>query len=64
MFLFVGFVRFGIKEMREKLKNDLRNILYKYFIEIVNYFKFIFVVFENVEGMLLKKVDYEGVENK
>lgn len=63
-FSLAGPARSGTKEMREKLKNDPRNTLYKHFIEIVNYLKPIFVVFENVEGMLSKKVDHEGVENK
>lgn len=53
-FSLAGPARSGTKEMREKLKNDPRNTLYKHFIEIVNYLKPIFVVFENVEGMLSK----------
>ncbi|MCI4127742.1 DNA cytosine methyltransferase [Bacillus haynesii] len=63
-FSLAGPARSGTKEMREKLKNDPRNTLYKHFIEIVDNLKPIFVVFENVEGMLSKKVDHGGIENK
>lgn len=56
-FSLVGPARSGSKEMREKLKNDPRNTLYKHFIEIVDNIKPKFVVFENVEGMLSKRMN-------
>ncbi|ASK64218.1 DNA (cytosine-5-)-methyltransferase [Virgibacillus phasianinus] len=64
-FSLAGPARSGTAEMREKLKNDSRNTLYKHFFEIVDYIKPTFVVFENVEGMLSKKVDAtQGLNNK
>ncbi|WP_428912075.1 DNA cytosine methyltransferase [Niallia sp. Krafla_26] len=56
-FSLAGPARSGSKEMRERLKNDPRNTLYKHFLEIVDAIKPPFVVFENVEGMVSKKVD-------
>lgn len=56
-FSLAGPARSGTKDMREKLKNDPRNTLYKHFFEIVEMLTPNFVVFENVEGMLSKKVD-------
>ncbi|WP_053217026.1 DNA cytosine methyltransferase [Virgibacillus senegalensis] len=56
-FSLAGPARSGTAEMRQKLKDDPRNTLYKHFFEIVDRIKPVFVVFENVEGMLSKKVD-------
>lgn len=53
-FSLAGPARSGSKEMREKLKNDPRNTLYKHFFELVSMIKPSYVVFENVEGMLSK----------
>lgn len=53
-FSLAGPARSGTKEMREKLKNDPRNVLYKHFFDIVNIINPKFVVFENVEGMVSK----------
>ncbi|MGZ4134103.1 MAG: DNA cytosine methyltransferase, partial [Tumebacillaceae bacterium] len=44
----VGPARSGTMEMREALKDDSRNTLYKHFLEIVGEVKPHFVVFENV----------------
>lgn len=55
-FSLVGPARSGKREMREILKNDSRNILYKHFFEIVEALKPRYVVFENVEGITSKKV--------
>ncbi|MGI8313809.1 DNA cytosine methyltransferase [Halobacillus mangrovi] len=64
-FSLAGPSRSGSKEMREKLKKDSRNTLYKHFFEIVDHLKPDFVVFENVEGMLSKKIDgADGLMNK
>ncbi|WP_394578738.1 DNA cytosine methyltransferase [Cytobacillus firmus] len=56
-FSLAGPARSGSKEMREKLKDDPRNTLYKHFFELVSLIKPSYVVFENVEGMLSKKTD-------
>jgi DNA (cytosine-5)-methyltransferase 1 len=56
-FSLAGPARSGSKEMREKLKDDPRNTLYKHFFELVSIIKPSYVVFENVEGMLSKKSD-------
>jgi len=56
-FSLAGPARSGSKEMRERLKNDPRNTLYKHFLEVVEELKPSFVVFENVEGMVSKKAD-------
>lgn len=56
-FSLAGPARSGSKEMREKLKNDPRNTLYKHFFELVSLIKPSYVVFENVEGMLSKKAE-------
>ncbi|WP_100011629.1 DNA cytosine methyltransferase [Lentibacillus sediminis] len=63
-FSLAGPARSGTKEMREKLKNDPRNTLYKHFFEIVDKLEPDFVVFENVEGMLSKKVEEVGLKGK
>jgi DNA (cytosine-5)-methyltransferase 1 len=56
-FSLAGPARSGSKEMREKLKDDPRNTLYKHFFELVSIIRPSYVVFENVEGMLSKKTD-------
>lgn len=56
-FSLAGPARSGSKEMREALKNDDRNTLYKHFLDIVKKVKPHYVVFENVEGILSKKVE-------
>lgn len=56
-FSLAGPARSGSIEMREQLKNDPRNTLYKHFLELVEKLKPPFVVFENVEGMVSKKVE-------
>ncbi|MYL71733.1 DNA (cytosine-5-)-methyltransferase [Halobacillus litoralis] len=64
-FSLAGPSRSGTKEMREKLKNDPRNTLYKHFFEIVENLTPDYVVFENVEGMLSKKIyETQGLESK
>lgn len=55
-FSLVGPARSGKKEIREALKSDPRNILYKHFFEIVEALNPRYVVFENVEGITSKKV--------
>ncbi|WP_044338717.1 DNA cytosine methyltransferase [Rossellomorea aquimaris] len=50
-FSLAGPARSGSKEMREKLKDDPRNTLYKHFFELVSIIKPSYAVFENVEGM-------------
>ncbi|NOJ73980.1 DNA cytosine methyltransferase [Paenibacillus alvei] len=53
--------RSGKKEMREALKNDPRNTLFKHFFELVDLIKPKVVVFENVEGIISKQLeDNEG----
>ncbi len=54
-FSLVGPARVGSKELRQKLKNDPRNRLYKHFMDIVKGIKPDFVVFENVEGIISKE---------
>ncbi len=63
-FSLAGPARSGTPEAREKLKNDIRNTLYKHFFEIVQYLKPQIVVFENVEGILSKKVDQEDLSDE
>ncbi|KAA0549795.1 DNA cytosine methyltransferase [Bacillus sp. BGMRC 2118] len=63
-FSLAGPARSGTKEMREALKNDPRNTLYKHFFDLVNKIKPKFVVFENVVGIASKKVESEGLSNK
>jgi DNA (cytosine-5)-methyltransferase 1 len=63
-FSLAGPARSGTKEMRESLKNDPRNTLYKHFFDLVNRIRPKFVVFENVEGMASKRVETEGLSNK
>ncbi|MBB6451614.1 DNA (cytosine-5)-methyltransferase 1 [Salirhabdus euzebyi] len=63
-FSLAGPARSGTKEMREKLKDDPRNTLYKHFFELVKIVRPSYVVFENVEGMLSKKVDGYNQLNK
>jgi DNA (cytosine-5)-methyltransferase 1 len=63
-FSLAGPARSGTKEMRELLKNDPRNTLYKHFFDLVNRIRPKFVVFENVEGMASKRVETEGLSNK
>jgi len=56
-FSLAGPARSGSKEIREKLKNDSRNILYRHFVDIVKSVKPHFVVFENVEGIVSKNLE-------
>jgi DNA (cytosine-5)-methyltransferase 1 len=62
-FSLAGPARSGSKEMREKLKDDPRNTLYKHFFELVSIIRPSYVVFENVEGMLSKKSDDSNLLN-
>ncbi|MCA1011756.1 DNA cytosine methyltransferase [Halobacillus halophilus] len=64
-FSLAGPARSGTNEMREKLKHDPRNTLYKHFLDIVEGLQPGYVVFENVEGMLSKKSERtEGISTK
>ncbi|RSL29918.1 DNA cytosine methyltransferase [Salibacterium salarium] len=64
-FSLAGPARSGTKEMREKLKHDPRNTLYKHFLDIVESIQPAYVVFENVEGMLSKKAEMtDGISAK
>lgn len=58
-----GPARSGSQAMREALRNDPRNKLYKHFFEIVDELKPRFVVFENVTGIVSKTVDENGLSN-
>jgi DNA (cytosine-5)-methyltransferase 1 len=49
IFSLAGPVRSGSKEMREKLKDDPRDTLYKHFFELVSIIRPSYVVFENVD---------------
>jgi len=51
--------RCGKEELRQRLQNDSRDRLYRYYIEIVEGIKPGFVVFENVEGIMSKRITYE-----
>ncbi|MDQ6598106.1 DNA cytosine methyltransferase [Bacillus salipaludis] len=62
-FSLAGPARSGSHEMREALKNDPRNTLYKHYLEIVARIKPKFVVMENVEGMASKSVESEDLSN-
>ncbi|MED0677916.1 DNA cytosine methyltransferase [Aneurinibacillus thermoaerophilus] len=62
-FSLAGPARSGSQEMREALKNDPRNVLYKHFLEIVNALRPRFVVFENVLGIVSKSVDAPNDES-
>lgn len=63
-FSLAGPARSGTKEMREALKNDPRNTLYKHFLDLVKRIKPKFVVFENVQGMASKRVESEVISTK
>ncbi|NKX14547.1 DNA (cytosine-5-)-methyltransferase [Bacillus cereus] len=63
-FSLVGPARSGKKEVREALKNDPRNSLYKHFFDIVSQIKPRFVVFENVEGLISKKLEEEAISRR
>lgn len=63
-FSLAGPARSGAKAMRDALKNDPRNLLYKHFFELVKDIKPPFVVFENVEGIVSKKVDSDNLSEK
>lgn len=58
-----GPARSGSQAMREALRNDPRNVLYKHFFEIVDALRPGFVVFENVTGIVSKTVDENGLSN-
>lgn len=53
-FSLAGPSRSGSKEMREALKYDKRNILFKHYLELVEKIEPKFIVFENVEGITSK----------
>jgi len=59
-FSLAGPARSGAKAMRDALKNDPRNLLYNHFFDLVREIKPPFVVFENVEGIVSKKVDSDS----
>lgn len=60
-FSLAGPARSGSQEMREALKSDPRNTLYKHYLELVDSLKPKFVVMENVEGMASKSVEANGI---
>lgn len=57
-FSMAGPSRSGSPEMREALKNDSRNTLYKHFFRLVNAIRPKFFVFENVEGIISKEMEF------
>ncbi|MGE6204644.1 DNA cytosine methyltransferase [Guptibacillus hwajinpoensis] len=63
-FSLAGPARSGKKEIREKLREDPRNMLYSHFFDLVGKIKPSFVVFENVEGMASKKAESTDLSNK
>jgi DNA (cytosine-5)-methyltransferase 1 len=63
-FSLAGPSRSGKAEMREALKNDPRNTLYKHFFELVEAIEPKFVVFENVEGITSKELEFENELNE
>jgi DNA (cytosine-5)-methyltransferase 1 len=64
-FSLAGPSRSGKAEMREALKNDPRNTLYKHFFELVEAIEPRFVVFENVEGIISKEFESsDGLNEK
>jgi DNA (cytosine-5)-methyltransferase 1 len=64
-FSLAGPSRSGKAEMREALKNDPRNTLYKHFFELVEAIEPRFVVFENVEGIISKEFESsDGLNDK
>ncbi len=64
-FSLAGPSRSGSMEMREALKNDERNILFKHYLELVEKIKPKFVVFENVEGITSKDAaDFSDGDSK
>ncbi|WOA64438.1 DNA cytosine methyltransferase [Bacillus mycoides] len=63
-FSLAGPARSGKQEVREALKSDPRNVLYKHFFEIVRILKPRFVVFENVEGITSKKIGNIEISEK
>jgi DNA (cytosine-5)-methyltransferase 1 len=63
-FSLAGPARSGKQEVREVLKNDPRNTLYKHFFELVEKINPKVVVFENVEGIISKKAEENGLNNQ
>lgn len=63
-FSLAGPARSGKQEVREVLKNDPRNTLYKHFFEFVKKIEPKVVVFENVEGIISKKAEENGLNNQ
>lgn len=62
-FSMVGPSRSGSAEMREALKNDSRNTLYQHYFDLVSEIRPKFMVFENVEGIVSKEMDFDGMSN-
>lgn len=60
-FSMVGPSRSGSAEMREALKNDGRNTLYRHYFDLVSAIRPKFMVFENVEGIVSKEMDFDGM---
>jgi DNA (cytosine-5)-methyltransferase 1 len=58
-FSLAGPARSGSEKMREALKNDSRNTLYKHYLELVAAIKPKFIVMENVVGMASKSVEVD-----
>jgi DNA (cytosine-5)-methyltransferase 1 len=54
--------RSGKQEMREALKSDPRNTLFRHFFELVSCIKPDVVVFENVEGIVSKQMEQHDEE--
>ena len=64
-FSLAGPSRSGSKKMREALRNDKRNILFKHYLELVKEINPKFVVFENVVGITSKDSnDISSINNK
>ena len=63
-FSLAGPARSGSEEMREALKNDPRNTLYKHYLDIVRQLKPDMLVFENVEGILSKQAEVDELNSK
>ena len=63
-FSLAGPARSGRKDLRDKLREDPRNTLYRHFFDLVKRIQPSFVVFENVEGIASKKVENETLSSK
>ena len=64
-FSLAGPSRSGSRKMREALKEDKRNILFKHYLELVEKINPKFVVFENVKGITSKDSnDISGIDSK